>query len=318
MRGGRDADHHAQALSLRRAAVAWALAALAGVSPAGASEQQKLAATGTVHRVQSAVTSNGPGSGSAILHRAQLPDGTVTSEIIPGTEDARPDAEPVLEIDPVTQRPIVVWARDTDGDFDIFVTRLEASGWGPLRSVGALAGQDRSPRVKVTPQWVHIVWRNELPLGPQPYRLTLERATLKVAYGPEPLPLDDADPISPAGETATSPPNAGLFFAVPLTSVITGASPRVFLWGIQEEPTPVGYLETFEVPPGVTDLGRADAGWFGGRFAVWFVTRDKLFYTYQEGGAWTGMRQMQLDTSTPESEAVGQLREMLLRPRASE
>ena len=85
---------------------------------------EKLAGDGRVHRVHSQTAAPGPlpvggGGGTALVHTIQLPNGVTTSSVVPGTDTFSINLDPVVEIDPVTDEPVLVWCRNIgSGCFD--------------------------------------------------------------------------------------------------------------------------------------------------------------------------------------------------------
>ena len=316
---GRDTDHHPQALRRLSSALLTAIlvAGMGGFAHAG--HLQKVSGDGVVHRVDVEAAS-GPAiaGGTFLRHTLQHADGSKLSQILPGTEDFFVDREPALEIDPVTDHPVVVWSRDQDVGFDIFLSRFDGVEWSMPFPVFQGTGNDVKPEIRITSRRIHIIWRNQTP---SVLHLNLDRETLAPIYGPETLPTEGIDMLSPEGgaegaedDVSPSPPRDATFFTGEIDLLLPGMPPRIFVWGVRDEPVPVGYSQGLLLDPELSPVRSSSAGWVGERFAVWFISPDDGFsYIFRDNGHWTTFRRIMLDEDTRELDAKNQMEEMLLR-----
>lgn len=348
MRGGRDENHHSSTLTARGTATLLAALVLAAGSPARA-ETQKVTRIGIVHRVE--VVENSHDAGTSIVHTLQAADGLESPRVLPRTQDAAPDLDPAIDIDPVLSQPVAVWTRDWGRGFDIYLSRFDGSSWSDPFPVLRDPAEDRSPRVAVTSVMVHVVWRQIDASGQTVWmRKSFDRATLEPAFGPEVLPTYDADPVPPEGDpdwdpqwnlhdpgmsasetdstetaetgsggsgssqsssSSPAPPEDASFFAGEAEGVSPGDR-VIVVWGIRDEPVPVGYLESFLLPPEVGQVERIESGWVESRFALWF--NDGHFrYAFRDSGAWSDLRLIRLEDGATVSTARQMMQEMLRR-----
>ena len=291
---------------------------LASAGVVRADQQQKLAADGVVHRVAVEHHQGGGVGGSFdLLYRVQQPTGWTSTSIISCTDDARPDIEPSIDLNPQTQQPILVWSRGEAEDMDVFVSVFDGAKWAPCQLALGLPGDDVEPRIRVAGQRIHIIARNIGTGGPDSFwRVTLDRQSLAVVFGPEELPRWDTNPVSLAGgadaDPSDVPPRDQTIFAQGI-DVGNPSSGRVALWGVRDEPVPVGFHQEFVLPAVVQNVDDPRAGWVGDRFALWFTAGNRFVYSVLDGTTWSELRLINLDGTTPPAGARQQMVEMLLR-----
>jgi hypothetical protein len=318
MRGRRDKNHHAQALTRVCAALLAAGLALAPAGPFLANEQ-KVGRDGLVHRVSAESANVANQEITSLVHSEQGPEGGTTRRMVTGTEDDALDVEPALAIDPVTEQPVVVWARDEGTGFDLYVSRFTGAVWTPPIRILFIPGEDLDPRVQVGRNLVHVVWPREAPSGTQWVRLSLDRVTLEPVYGPEILPSHSPS-IVPAdggsgdsGGTVDPSSDDTFFFGAEIPPREPGDPGEIVIWGVRDEPIPIDYVQSFFTPASLQSAGNISAGWVGSRFAVTFETPGGFYYRFRDGGTWSDLRVIRLDAETGSAQAWHQMAEMLLR-----
>ena len=294
------------------------IVALALAVPAAqAGSNQKIARDGSVHRV-AASGENGMGVGfsNPILHFEQDGSGEVVMRTLTGTETGR-NFQPGLEIDPVTDEPVAVWTRLEDGDADVYLSLYDGDVWSaPIAVAVDGSEQDRNPSVIVGLNLIQVVWERESAKGGTSLlRIGFDRSTLGSVFGPETLPTAGVSLIDPGdGDQAAAVPSPGEDLFVSEVDSPDGGSDRVLIvFGIRDEPMPVGYLQGFILPQDVTDVTDSQATWIGDRILLSFVSGNQLLYTVYDDGTWSEVRRINLDAQTSAAEARQLLVEMLER-----
>ena len=209
---------------------------------------------GTVHSVERVVWTDGIlVGGPALRYVTQTSDGGFHAEFVPGTYALPVDREPSLALDPVTERQIVVWSRTEGGDRDVWLTRLDEDGWHKWIPIADGPGDQFEPQLTARRELVHIVWKSVDASGrTTPTRLSLWRASLDPAFGPEILPRETGVTVSADGGLDPDPESATAdltYFASILESSASGEE-TVVVWGIRDEPLPITYVQSFEVGQG--------------------------------------------------------------------
>lgn len=293
-----------------------ALVALVATAAALASPSA-VDSNGTVHSIETVVWADGPRvGGTAFRYVTQDADGEVRSEIVPGTDDLSVDREPSLALDPITERPILVWSRTEGDDHDIWLTRRDDAGWRERIPIAVGPGDQVEPKMSVRRELVHLVWTSDDGTGgATPYRLSLWRSSLDPAFGPEVLPRASSDMISPDGgvdpdaEASTSDLT---YFASVLEDPATGED-SVVVWGIRDEPLPITYVQAFETQGATGDPRDAAAAWRGESLVTWFLAGGRLHYSVREDGVWTDLRVIVLDAGMDVGDALELIEQMILR-----
>lgn len=318
MRSRRHTDHHTQAL--RAAAAAAVLLAVASIlaGPVLAGDQVEVASDGTVHSV-SAGYELAVGNSNPILYVSQSPSGDSVTRILPGTESGA-NFQPSIAIDPVTDTPVVVWTRVERGDAEIFLSRFEGTDWTAPIAIAPGRGDDVAAELRVGEILVHVLWRRETTGGDTVFlRASLDRASLAPVLGPENLPTEGIPLISPDGgaDAPSESPDPEDSFVVEEVWDGDPESPHVLIvYGIRDEPMPVGYRQGFILPPGMNEVNDPSAAWIGSRFVLSFVVGNQLVYTVLDDGVWSELRRINLDGMSA-AEARNELAAMLLRSDAA-
>jgi hypothetical protein len=301
--------HHAQALSVALALGAACLAA----APARA-EVQKITADGTVHRVDVDVTTSAKGTGTGIRYTRQQPAGGRDSSWVPGTDDIAADKDPVLEIEPSSGRPVLVWSRNEGTGFDLFISRLENGSWTAPRLLVHATGDDLLPQIRYDDHYLHAAWRQQDPSGAIAlYRSSFDAASWTRTYGPERIPVDDMPPVPPGGSTTTSPAAPSMnatYFSGTVPGLLPGDPSRSVVWGVRDEPLPISYHQVFSLPPEILSVSRIEAGFIGGRFTLWFVSGSKAYYTVATSTGWSSMRVIELNAQTTAADARAEIHDL--------
>ena len=271
-----------------------------------AADTRKLAADGTVHTVE-VVTTGGKSPIVSLKHTRRPVAGAVVSVTVPGTEDAAVDREPAIEIDPVSGQLFLVWSRFDGTNYNVFFSRFNGTSWLPPQAVARLDGDDVEPQVLISDHYLHVGWRQVVAGQSAFYRASLLSTTLGLAYGPEKLVTSDLWPVPTDGAVTAGvsdpPTTTEKIFAGAIYPSNTTDPGQFHLWGVRDEPVPIGYREIVNMPPtarGATSLG---AGVMGGRFTIWYVVGSKLYYATRASGTWSPTRSIDLTAGVSASDA---------------
>jgi len=288
---------------------AWALPARADV--------QAISGDGFVHRVEVMTwTGSGRGTGTALRHSWQTPDGTRHSVTVPGTDDDVVDRQPAIDVDPHTNAVVLVWSRTEPAGSRIFWSRFEAGRWLPAAPLHASLTVDAiTPDVRVGSNLTHVIWRETSGPPTVVKRASFERRTMSLTYGPEVLDANDA-PFADASGSAVSnswtPDDA--FFALTIPGLLVGGTGRVVVWGVRDEPVPVGMKASFFLTVESSAVSDVSAQAIGDRVALWYVTTDRLVYaTCTVDGPWSDQSAVNLSATLSSSEAKLRVAQMILR-----
>jgi len=294
-------------------AVILAVASFLG-GPVRAGDQIEVAGDGTVHSLSTGFEF-AVGNASPILHVEQSPFGDGITRILPGT-DSGVNLHPSIEIDPVTDLPVAVWTRVEHGDAEISLARFDGTEWTESIAVAPGRGDDVDPELRIGRSLIHVLWRRETAGGDVVLlRASLDRATLSPVLGPEHLPTEGIPLVFPDGSADAPAELPGPEDSFVVEEVWDGGagSPHVLIvYGIRDEPMPVGYRQGFTLPPEMDDVNDPSAAWIGSRFVLSFVVGNQLVYTILDDGQWSELRRINLD-GTSAAEARGELESMLLR-----
>lgn len=277
---------------------------LVAVRPACA-DLQRIAPDGSVHRVEVEVTGTAKATGTALRWTKQRPQGGKDTGYIPGTEDTTIDRDPAVEIEPGTGRPIVVWSRFDGTGFNLFYSRYDGTAWCPARALYRGDGDDYEPQIRFGATSLHVSWRQEISGISTWYRSSYLAATLDPIYGPERI-ADDGWPVGPDGDAGTglpAPPRWDKFFCATVFSKVVGEPGRAIVWGVRDEPVPISYRQVFILPCEVKSSSQPEAAWIGGKFTVWFVSGDRLYYTTRGNAGWAPMRVVEMPPGSTSGDA---------------
>jgi hypothetical protein len=283
-----------------------------------AGDEMKIARDGTVHSV-SAGFELAVGNSNPIVHVEQSPSGDSVTRVVPGTGTSG-NFHPAIELDPVTDLPVAVWMHVEHGEADIHLARFDGTEWSDPISVAPGRGDDVDPEIRIGQTLVHVLWRRQTSGGGvMLLRSSLDRVTLVTVLGPEHLSTDDVPLVYPEGSadgadsSADSPDPEDSFVVEEVWDGDPEIPPVLIVYGIRDEPMPVGYRQGFILPPGTGDVTDPAAVWIGSRFVLSFVSANQLFYTIHENGEWSDLRRINLDGGVSVAEARRELAEMLLR-----
>lgn len=314
----RDEHYHAEAMIFRIAATAlMVLVASAGMHLLAGN--QAVTSDGVVHTVEAEVwTSGKTAAGTVLLHTVQNPDGSTSTAYIPGTDDHALDKQLDLDIDPVNDAPVLVWSRFEGDGFDLMASRFQAGSWSvPLR-VHSDPTEILGAQLTVRQNLAHIFWeRNDFGETPVRTRLSLERNSLNPVFGPETLPIESASLVPPQGDRSpgsTADATEDLSYFTSRIPPLDNGQPGVLaVYGIRDEPVPVGYFVARLYPSEVLEANDADTEWIAHEFVQWFTTVDRYYYSIETDGAWSDFRLIELDDGMTALEARMLLVRMLKR-----
>jgi hypothetical protein len=281
------------------------LAAALAAAPAAA-ETRKLAADGTVHTIE-VQTTGGKTPLISLKHTRRSPSGAVVIVTVPGTEDAVVDREPAIEIDPVSGQVLLVWSRFDGTNYNVFLSRYNGTTWSTPKPVVRADGDDVEPQILVSDHYVHVSWRQVLSGQSNFYRASFLSTTLDLAYGPEKLVTSDLWPVPSDGATTAGvsdpPTTTEKIFAGVLYPSNTTDPGRFHLWGVRDEPVPIGYREIILLPASVRGATSIGAGVLGGRFTIWYVAGGRYYYATRVSGTWSATRTIDLTGGTTAADA---------------
>jgi hypothetical protein len=278
------------------------LLALGLVAAPAAADTKKLGVDGTVHTIEVQSTS-GKTPIVSLRYTRKSAAGALVTMTVPGTEDAATDREPAIEIDPVSGQLLLVWSRWEGTNYNVFLSRYEGTAWSAPVAVVRTAGDDVEPQILISNHYVHVGWRQVLAGQSTFYRASFLSTSLQLAYGPEPLVTNDLWPVPPEGANTagvSDPPTSTekIFSGVLYPS--NGTDPgRFHLWGVRDEPVPIGYREIITLPPNARGATSIGAGVLGGRFTIWYVAGGRFYYATRLSGVWSATRTIDLTGMTP-------------------
>ena len=283
------------------------------VGTCAAADLQKILSDGTVQRIRvEAWPSQANAAGTVLRHLTQFPDGAVTIRTIPGTEDAATESGAVLDIDPKDNSLVLVWVRDEGGIPEILMSRFRERAWGgPVTVPGARPGAS-DPRMAVTRDWIHLIWTEPSGGARVPWRGVYRHEDFSIAFGPEALPknLDTSGGGGSGGDPVAD--WSQIYLGLHLPGSLPGNG-TIHVWGIRDEPVPIGYHQGHPQPPGTTEVLDLDAGWFSGSLVYWFHDDARFCYRSCRKGVWNPFRWVVLDDQTSADAARIQMIEMLRR-----
>lgn len=269
-------------------------------------DTRKLAADGTVHTIDVQTVGSGKNTGTALRHTRHGAGVAAQSVLVPGTEDVVIDREPAIEIDPVSGTLFLVWSRYDAGNFNIYISRYNGTAWSAASAVLKVSGDDVEPQIRITDNYVHVGWRQILSGQSSFYRMSFLSTTLTPAYGPERVRTDDLWPVPADGASVSGTPDPSqdekIFAGIVFSSNSTEPG-KSHLWGVRDEPVPIGYRECLLLPSAVRSAAGVEAGWLGGRFTFWFVSGSRFYYATRAEGAWSPTRAIDLAAGVSAADA---------------
>jgi len=292
-----------------RRGLAFALVAAALLAAPAAADTRKLTADGAVHTIE-VVTSGGKSPVVSLRYTRRPVTGAAVTMTVPGTEDAVVDREPAIEIDPVSGQLVLVWSRLDGPNYNVFLSRYNGASWSTARAVVRADGDDVEPQVLISAHYVHVSWRQVLAGQSNFYRASLLSTSLDLAYGPERLVTSDLWPVPAEGAVTagvSDPPTTSEKIFAGVLYPSNGTDPgRFHLWGVRDEPVPIGYRELVSLPPSARGAASIGAGVLGGRFTIWYVAGNRFYYATRTSGAWSSTRSFELTggLSAPEARLI--------------
>lgn len=274
-------------------------------------DSQKLATDGTVHRIDVEVWTSpqGKAQGTALRHVRQKPTGGRDSALVPGTDDAALDQEPAVEFEGSSGQIIVVWSRWDGTGFQLYGARFDRGAWSAPRPLARIDGDQRAPQIRLDDKYLHVVSRRDRDGATAYYRTSYPRGSFDLAFGPELLPPDGGP--SSTSDATSDPSGFSGYFGAPLPGRVSGEPPHVVVWGVRDEPVPVGYFQLFDLPLDARNPSQVEAKWIHGRFTVWFVSGDRFYYATRRSVVWSEFRVIDLSATVGPSDAKRLVTDML-------
>lgn len=295
-------------------------AVIAGVAAAAvvcAAESQKIGADGTVHRVSlEPVDAAHALSGTLVRHKVQAADGQESSQIVPGTDDGAIESSPLLAIDPADGSMVLAWLRQEGGRSEVRMTRWRKDSWEEPIAPAGPSTRVEDFRVTVGNGWINLVWTESSSTGRSAWRGVYRTGDFRLEYGPESLPTDTVDTGSASPDPSGGDPRPDIvhrFVALHLPASKPGEAGSIHLWGIRDEPVPIGYHEGHELGRDQDDVRDLGARWIGGKLTYWFHDGGRFQYRSRQEGLWGAFQLVELDSETCADAARLQMEEMLRR-----
>lgn len=286
-----------------------------------ASNLSSVDSTGKVHTITVETWEDeGMTGGTVLVHVVQFPDGSMQFRTVTGTGDFALEKDPFIDIDPVTDEPVMVWARSDENGGTLQISRYNGSQWVEPTMVWSGNGHNLEPEIDIRSNLLHLVWMNDSGPAPLRYRLSLERTSLQQLFGPELLPVTDSDMIptegqSPDfGESPVVPPDSTLsYFSSILPPTVPGEPGSMFTWGIRDEPVPIVYFEALQLPVEMQRIRERNSEWIADRFVTWFTSGSSLYYTTLHNGYWDDLRIISLTDDRTSAEALRMIEDLIQR-----
>jgi hypothetical protein len=194
---------------------------------------------------------------------------------------------------------VVVWSRYDTGGFNLYVSRLDTV-WSAPRQIVKLDGDDIEPQIHLTRRYLHVSWRQRTGSFSTYWRASFYSGSYQLAYGPERIPTDDLDaiPLEGGPETDGDVSSDDRYFCATVLGRTLSDPVQAYVWGVRDEPVPIGYLQSFVLPPQARTVVAQRAEYAGGRLTLWVATADAVYYTTLANGRWADMRVVELGPKT--------------------
>lgn len=281
-----------------------------------AGDLQMIASDGTVHRILvSSGTQPGGVTVTVVRHQIQTATGAKQTLTVPGTEDPAVERSPALAIDRTDGSLVLAWVREEAGSTQVRVSRWVNGAWTASTAIDGPRAGSASPSLWVGANWVHLAWTEPTGQGPTFWRAVYAKDGFTRAYGPENMTTDL--PLLPASalEAPGVPMPEGLQAFFTYTS--PGPAPtdpgRMYVWGIRDEPVPIGYAEGTEIATRGAETHDSGVRTLRSSLTLWYHTGDRFFYRTRASGVWGAFRMVALDGQTTPEAARLQIDEMLRR-----
>lgn len=259
-------------------------------------------------------------SGTVLVHRIQFPDGNVLEQNVPGTDDYAPDINPVLDVDPVTDQPVLVWSRNEGSGFGMYLARFEETGWTAPALIHGEDDYDLEIQLRIRQNLIQVYWeKDRYPDVHIRRRLAIDRRDLQPVFGPEDLPINDSGvgAVPATGEehpdSTVDPTGDMAYFASNVPSLDPSNPVLIVVWGVRDDPVVVGYIQTFDLPAGVQNAQKVHTDWIADHFMVWFTYGGDLYYTFQNEGTWSDFRLLEMEDGMTTAQAIDIIEQMLER-----
>jgi hypothetical protein len=287
-------------------------AALLAVAPAAAADRV-VSPTGAIHSItveNLSAAASAPSSGTRLVYRVQsCAEESIQSVVIPGTDTALNDTEPVILLSPITFRPVIVWTRSENSDAEIMYSFYNGSAWSTATLLTQNTTIDHHPQIFWGPSgYLHILWAGATTLdGPTMYEAVLDSKGF-VTVPPAPVHTIAEDIVTTSTGAPTSLSVDGALFLLDTTSKV---GTRVSAQGGYDEPIPVNQRTDFILPSGSTvESSRIEV--VNGRILVLVRSGSSLYYSYESSGSgWTPLRSVTIDLTVDERAAENIIRTMI-------
>ena len=279
---------------------------------------RRLDAAGSTHwvTVESYVAPGGAPKIDLLVYHLTEANGTTLEEPIVATQDIYIDYHPSLEIDPVLNVPVIIWARNEGDGADLYISRRAASDWSIPRRILTSAPDESRPSFHITSQYIHLRWDRPTDSQVTYERIVLDRKTLTAISTPEAIESETAGIVPLLGNrndgAADSMSSDLQYDGGFLADIDSGESDQAVVWGIRDEPVPIGYLRRFEIDPGVRSPQDFDIRWMSDRLVFSYSSSEELYYSVHELDGWSETRSIPLDQNFDEETARAEIERSLL------
>ena len=192
-------------------------------------------------------------------------------------------------------------------NYNVFISRFNGTSWSAPTSVLKAAGDDVEPQVRIGKHYVHVSWRHVLNSESSFYRQSYLSTTIAPAYGPELVRTTDLWPVPTEGSGSSRERVRPLALRRDLRRCDlqpSGPEPgQCHIWGVRDEPVPIGYRECVNLPPNARAASYVEAGWLGGKFTLSYVVGNRFHYASRVDGVWSPTRSLELTSTVSVNDA---------------
>jgi hypothetical protein len=278
---------------------------------------RRLDAAGSTHwvTVESYVAPGGTQKIDALVYHMTDANGTTFEEPIVATQDMYIDDDASLEIDPVRNVPVIIWTRDEGDGADLFISRRDAGLWSTPRRIFTSAPDESRPSFRITYQYIHLHWDRPADSQVAYDRIVLDRKTLTSIMNPEAIQSETAGIVPLIGNrtdgATDSLPSDLMYNGGFLADIDSGESDQAIVWGIRDEPVPIGYVRRFEIDPDVRSPQSFDIRWMADRLVFSYSSPELLYYSVHEINGWSETRSIPLANRFDEEAARDEIERSL-------
>ncbi len=281
-------------------------------------DDRRIDAEGSTHwvTVETYASPHGASSIDTLVYHLSEANGTTHEESVIGTQGMFRDDEPSLELDPVLKVPVIIWTRSEGDGADLYISRRSAGGWSMPRRILLGAAEESRPSFAITSQYIHLRWDRPDDSRIAYDRIVLDRKSLTPINSLEEIESDTAGLVPVLGDQKDgandSLPSDLTYDGGFLTDIDSGDSEEAVMWGIRDEPVPIGYLRRFQIDPAVSQPQSFDIRWMADRLVFSYSSSESLYYSVHETSGWSKTRSVPLGNGFDEEAARQEIDRSLL------